>query len=198
MTWATCSAGAARSSPEPTPPSFVLQRILLVPLLSPLLAVCLVAALNPRPWVSVRLLIWSSPSGPLGGWLATAAGLGAAVSGAGTALALQGQGVVTPPRRHVRRRGGADAEPERTAAPEEDRWPSEPRAPWDGVNAPWAGPSRGASEPAPTVSVPFRVIRKGKAAPASTAGTTGQPKTPAAANPAPAADDWSTAASDDW
>ena len=154
----------------------MLQRILLVPLLSPLLAVFLVAAINPRPWVSVRLLIWSSPSWPLGGWIATAAGLGAAVSGAGAALALQAQGVATPPRRQVRRRSDSGTEPERAAERDEDRWQAAPKAPWAGVSAPWAGPSRAANEPAPTVSVPFRVIRKGKPAPSGQTDTTSQPK----------------------
>ena len=176
----------------------MLQRILLVPLLSPLLAVFLVAAINPRPWVSVRLLIWSSPSWPLGGWIATAAGLGAAVSGAGAALALQAQGVGTPPRRQVRRRSDAGAEPEPRADRNEDRWQAAPKAPWAGVSAPWAGPSRAANEPAPTVSVPFRVIRKGKPAAARQADITSQPQAQATASTAPAADDWNAAASDDW
>ena len=43
----------------------MLQRILLLPLLSPLLAVLLVAAINPKPAVSVRLL--SQGSDPAGG-----------------------------------------------------------------------------------------------------------------------------------
>lgn len=176
----------------------MLQRILLVPLLSPLLAVFLVAAINPRPWVSVRLLIWSSPSWPLGGWIATAAGLGAAVSGAGAASALQAQGVATPPRRQVRRRSEVGAEPEPRAERDEDRWQAAPKAPWAGVSAPWAGPSRAANEPAPTVSVPFRVIRKGKPAAAGQADTTSQPKAQATASAAPTADDWNAAASDDW
>lgn len=176
----------------------MLQRILLVPLLSPLLAVFLVAAINPRPWVSVRLLIWSSPSWPLGGWIATAAGLGAAVSGAGAALALQGQGIAMQPRRQVRHGSDADAEPERTAERDEDRWPAGPRAPWTGASAPWAGPSRGANEPAPTVSVPFRVIRKGQQAAASKGESTSQVKAKATASTSPAADDWNAAASDDW
>ena len=37
------------------------QRLLLVPFLSPLLAVLLVAAFNPGPPLSVRLLTWVSP-----------------------------------------------------------------------------------------------------------------------------------------
>ena len=176
----------------------MLQRILLVPLLSPLLAVFLVAAINPRPWVSVRLLIWSSPSWPLGGWIATAAGLGAAISGAGAAFALQGQGAATQPRRQVRRRSESDAEPERAAERDKDRWQAGPKAPWAGVSAPWAGPSRAANEPAPTVSVPFRVIRKGKPVGTSQGDTAGQPNAQATPSTAPAADDWNAAAIDDW
>ena len=34
----------------------LLTRLLLLPLLSPLLAVLLIAAVNPRPWVALRLL----------------------------------------------------------------------------------------------------------------------------------------------
>ena len=77
----------------------MLQRLLLLPLLSPLLAVLLVGAINPRPWVSVRVLTWSAPAWPLGGWIATAAALGAAISSAGAALALQGQGPGVIPER---------------------------------------------------------------------------------------------------
>lgn len=40
----------------------LLQRLLLLPLLSPLLAVLLLGAFNPRPWVALRLLTWSSPA----------------------------------------------------------------------------------------------------------------------------------------
>ncbi len=172
----------------------MLHRLLLLPLLSPLLAVVLVAAINPKPWVKLRLLTWTSPSWPLGAWMASAAGLGAAMSAAGAALALQDAGAELTPRRQVRRR--ADDEPEESGAR------SEPGEPWMPQPAPgWAGPSRSATDPAPTVSVPFRVIRKGQrasdnaaAAPASrsTTAAAGQPASSAAD------DDWGSPVSDDW
>jgi hypothetical protein len=174
----------------------VLQRLLLVPLLSPLLAMLLVSAINPRPGVSVRLLTWSSPAWPLGGWLAAAAGLGAAMSAGGTALALQGQGGAVAPRRQVRRRSDDErddwqesrSEPARSTGAAADP-PQRPFA--------WAGPARGAGEPAPTVSVPFRVIRKGTAAAASTTPPTSPARAQAQA-PTDDNSDWNAAVSEDW
>lgn len=133
----------------------MLQQLLLVPLLAPLLAVLLLAAVNPRPPVALRLLIWTSPALPLGAWIAAAAASGAGLSGAATALALrQGGGgatvrsTVRPPRR--RRWSGSDATEPDAATP---AGPAPAAAPT------W-GPSRAAGDPAPTVEVPFRVIRK--------------------------------------
>ena len=54
----------------------LLQRLLLLPLLSPLLALLLLAAVNPRPWVALRLLTWTSPAWPLGAWIGAAAAVG--------------------------------------------------------------------------------------------------------------------------
>lgn len=171
----------------------VLQRLLLLPLLSPLLVVLLVAAINPKPWVKVRLLTWSSASLPLGGWIAAAATIGAVLSGAGTALALQEQGSGLLPRRQVRRSRGSEppmGSDGTTAAPHQNEgWGEEQAKP-----SAWAGPARRAGEPAPTVSVPFRVIRKGSATqPAQSAKTT--PAEPASTT---SADDWGTSQSDDW
>ena len=166
-------------------------RLLLLPLLSPLLAVLLIAAVNPRPWVALRLLTWTSPAWPLGGWLATGLAVGAGVSAAGTALALQGQPTSLRPRRQVRR--GADGPEPRASGPPPPRRsepPSEPRS------APWAGPSRGAADPPPTVSVPFRVIRRAKAAATSSAGAT--TTATATATATPQADDWNSPQQDDW
>ena len=53
------------------------RRLLLLPLLSPLLVALLLAALNPRPALSMRLLIWRSPELPIGLWLGAGAGGGA-------------------------------------------------------------------------------------------------------------------------
>ena len=171
----------------------VLQRLLLLPLLSPLLVVLLVAAINPKPWVKVRLLTWSSASLPVGGWMAAAATIGAVLSGAGTALALQEQGSGLLPRRQVRRSRGSEppmGSDGTTAAPDQNEgWGEEQAKP-----SAWAGPARRAGEPAPTVSVPFRVIRKGSATqPAQSAKTT--PAEPASTT---SADDWGTSQSDDW
>ena len=66
----------------------LLQRLLLLPLLAPLLLVLLVGALNPRPSLSMRLLIWTSPALPIGVWIALAGGGGAGLSAAAAALAL--------------------------------------------------------------------------------------------------------------
>lgn len=177
----------------------VLQRLLLLPLLSPLLAVLLVAAINPKPWVKVRLLTWSSASLPVGGWMAAAATVGAVLSGAGTALALQEQGSGLLPRRQVRRSRGSEppmGSDGSTAAPHQNEgWGEEQARP-----SAWAGPARRAGEPAPTVSVPFRVIRKGSATQPAQSAQSAQSTQKAPAEPASttSADDWGTSQSDDW
>ena len=151
------------------------QRLLLLPLLSPLLAVLLVAAINPRPAVRLRLLVWHTPSLPIGVWLAAGAAAGAALSAAGTALALQqpsgsGQRQVrrgawrgTEPWADDERWGRGPAEParaRRVSAP-----PADPdavsRGSWPPSGPDVQTPQRQAGEPPPTVAVPFRVIRRG-------------------------------------
>lgn len=77
-------------------------------------------ALNPRPAVALRLLIWTTPALPLGVWMAAVAAGGAVLSGGATALALRQPGPAL--RRQVRREGGAAWEGERfTARDREDR-----------------------------------------------------------------------------
>jgi hypothetical protein len=183
----------------------VLRRLLLLPLLSPLLAVLVVAALNPRPWVSLRLLTWSSAPLPLGAWIALAGAGGAALSAGATSLAL-GEGA-SPLRRQVRRRLGQEA-----AEPwddEQPRYREAPQARWEPREPPasaWgnAGGSRAPGEPAPTVAVPFRVIRRGEAPPVSAAerapsrGARREARREPMPEPVPAGDDWNAAASDDW
>jgi len=168
----------------------VLKRILLLPLLSPLLATLVVGAVNPKPAVAVRVLTWTSPALPLGLWIAGASSLGAGLSAAGAALALQGAGPQILPRRSVRRRPEPEAWDEfspRRPEPEREDWgvEAEPERP----PTAWAGPSRGAAEPAPTVSVPFRVIRRGQssasAAPPTEVGS-------------PDPDDWGSSSSEEW
>jgi hypothetical protein len=178
-----------------------LQRLLLTGGLAPLLLMALVAGLNLRQSVSLRVLVWRSPALPLGAWIAIAAGGGCALSClAGLALRPG-----TPPlQRQVHRRQEADR----------------PEAGW--ADMPWPGPEpqanhratpfpdRDLRDPAPTVSVPYRVIQRGtgRAAEAtgvspSTAASKAASSTATASSPAPRAassddDDWSAASSEDW
>ena len=165
----------------------MLQRFLLLPLLTPLLAVLLVGALNPRPGASLQLLIWRSPAWPVGTWMAAAAAAGAGLSAACTALALQGSAGPAPSR-HVRRSGGSASRQEEWTEPSGRSNQREPEASapanWGG----WAGPSRAPTDPPPTVSVPFRVIRK---------ATTVAPPA-AASDGSNVSDGWDTPSSDDW
>ena len=154
-------------------PAVLLRRLLLLPLLAPLLAVLLVGAINPRPWVGLRLLIWRSPEWTIGSWIALAAGGGAALSATATALALQAGGASN--QRQLRRpipdgrsrRVWPRGRGENLADGPTEAWgdgPGEgPGAPWPGQAS--AGPSRHPAEPPPTLSVPFRVIRRGTAPP---------------------------------
>ncbi len=161
----------------------LLRQLLLIPLLAPLLAVMLVGALNPRPTLSLRLLIWSTPSLPIGIWLLIASGGGGLLSAAATGLALRAPAAGRPPQRQVRR-------PARPDAPvwEEARPPSS----WD------AGPSRPVGEPPPTVAVPFRVIRPPIDRPAANAPVSGS-ASGHSAGPAPGAnDDWGQDQEDSW
>jgi len=168
----------------------VLHRFLLLPLLTPLLAVLLVGALNPRPGASLQLLTWRSPAWPVGAWMAAAAAAGAGLSAAGTALALQGT-TGPAPSRQVRRGGGA-SRPEEWAEPSRRSHQREPEAAgptnWGG----WAGPSRAPADPPPTVSVPFRVIRKGTTAAAPAAASNGS------SDAHSDGDGWDAPSSDDW
>jgi uncharacterized integral membrane protein len=168
----------------------LLRQLLLLPLLAPLLAVMLLGAMNPRPAVGLRLLTWTTPALPIGVWMLLAAGGGGILSATATGLALRG-GSGERLQRQVRRPIEAQA-----AWAEEAPWPEE--SPWPDVKGPAAaepapppasaGPSRAPGEPAPTVEVPFRVIRRGQ--------TPRPPQPPEPAVSAP--DDWSSNAEDDW
>jgi uncharacterized integral membrane protein len=203
------------------------RRLLLLPLLSPLLVALLLAALNPRPVVSLRLLIWRSPELPIGLWLGAGAGGGALLSASATALALR-QGRTNQRRRG---RGGrqdsaadASSEPwsesweERAVRPGSASWfnrPAQERSPAAAQtpthpdasrsNAGSAGPERPPGEPAPTVSVPFRVLHRPSARPADThpggqAHAKASAPFVAQAEPEMMAvdDDWAQNEGDDW
>jgi len=164
-----------------------LQRLLLSAGLAPLLLMALVAGLNLRRSVSLRVLVWRSPALPVGAWIAIATGGGCALSClAGLAL----QPGTAPLQRQVHRRQEADR----------------PKAGW--ADMPWPGPEpqanhratpfpeRDLRDPAPTVAVPYRVIQRGTARAA--ASTAESPTATAASAAPPDHDDWSAASSDDW
>ncbi|WP_216903488.1 hypothetical protein [Synechococcus sp. CCY 9618] len=173
----------------------MLHRLLLLPLLSPLLVTLLVAAINLRPSVRLRLLTWQTSPLPIGLWMALAAGGGAALSGAATALALR-QGARLPRRRTVRRSEVWDPqawEPPRSARAEPDPPPVSPAT---------AGPSRAPGDPTPTVSVPFRVLHR--PAPQETVQSRSSPPPPPASVSGPGQavaheeGDWGEPESEEW
>ena len=161
----------------------VVRRLLLLPVMAPLVAVAALALLNPRPAVALRLLTWTSPALPIGSWLAIAVAGGGLMSAAATSAALQTPGSL---RRQVR--VGTSAP--RSQEPEPIRRNARP----EGRATATAGPQRPPGAPPPTVEVPFRVIRKGS--------SSSNPPEPAAAPPAPVAnavgDGWSEVPGDDW
>jgi len=187
----------------------VLHRLLLLPLLTPLLAVLLLGAINPRPWVALQLLTWRSPALPLGAWIGAAAAAGAGLSAAATGLALQAGAAAagTPPGRRQVRRSRSDNRND-SDHDEAPIWPEpgppEPMAQdrtaeasggWGG----WAGPSRAPADPPPTVAVPFRVIRRGgKAAPEPVAQASNTAASTAAEAPAASSAGTAVVVGDGW
>jgi uncharacterized integral membrane protein len=159
----------------------LLRQLLLIPLLAPLLAVLLVGAINPRPAVSLRLLIWTSPTLPAGVWMMLAATGGGLLSALGTGVALRA-GSPGSLQRQVRRPARENREPAAEAAAPHRR----------AATAASAGPSRAAGEPSPTVEVPYRVIRRGRPAPAPAGSAE------ADAGAAAVGDGWDQASGDDW
>ena len=203
----------------------MLRRLLFLPLLSPLLATAVLGALNPTPVLSLRLLNWSSPALPLGAWITGAALGGAVLSGAGASLALR------PPAAALRRRvrlervaPGWEATPSqegghRRPSPSPGRSaqgrgpdPAEAYGRRSRASEPPVGaaPTPAPGEPLPTMTVPFRVIRRADgvrphAAPAEVAGPWSRSpgaKPQAVAQPGAQSgaqqDDWDSPADEDW
>ncbi|AII49459.1 hypothetical protein KR52_09935 [Synechococcus sp. KORDI-52] len=121
------------------------QRLLLIPCLAPLLAVLALCATNIGAKTRLRLLAWTSPPLPLGAWTALTASGGAA----GAALTAF---LLIPAERPLRRTRHSPA-------------PSHAHEPESAVNEAASrsttrqGPERDVREPAPTVSVAYRVIQ---------------------------------------
>lgn len=163
----------------------VLRRLLLLPVLAPLVAVAALVLLNPRPAVALRLLTWTSPALPVGSWLAMAVAGGGLLSAAATTAALQATG-------HGRRQVRVEPEVRAREAPRRAPvWTEPAAAPTSGT-----GPERPPGAPAPVVQVPFRVIRKGKGEAATPTAAASPPAPTPVANAV--GDGWSDAPSDDW
>ena len=127
----------------------LLQRILLIPSLVPLVAVLVLSALHRGAPTRLHLLGWSSPQAPLGLWTALAA-TGAAALSASSAL------FTVPRNQPLRRRLHRPYEP--SSAPE---WQADrARAPQDRSPVP-SSPQRDLRDPAPTVAVAYRIIKRG-------------------------------------
>ena len=165
----------------------MLQRLLLLPLLAPLLLVLLLAGLNPRPRVPMRVLVWRLPPLPLGAWIALAGSGGAVLSAGVTALALrQGGASLRPAPRQARRQeppvaaAWGAAEPVAAGAPP--------------AGSGFSGPQRAPQDPLPTISVPFRVLRRGNTPGPGPAVHSWPPAQPAAAT----AEGWDDPLNEDW
>jgi hypothetical protein len=169
----------------------LLRKLLVLPLLTPVLMVLVLAAANPRPDLSLRLLTWRSPTLPLGTWLAIGAAGGLSLGAGASALAIAGA---------RGRRPSFSGEPFRVEdGQHRRRRPSERET--DGApdsNRATAMPSRRAGEPSPTVTVPFRVIRRpsGHARSSEQQPFRGEPEPQAA--PIAVGDDWGDATLDNW
>lgn len=176
----------------------LLQKLLLLPCLSPLVAALVVAGLNLRQPTSLRLLTWRSGPLPIGAWIALSATGSALVT---VAWALTAGSSVAPLRRQVHRPIGWNGEAESVRWPESESWPSEPARPV----ATQIWPERDVRDPAPTVSVPFRVVKRGAGSPnagqssrsAAATNTSADTTTDTVASPSPStgatavgADDW--------
>lgn len=198
-------------------------------------------ALNTRPKVALRLLTWQSPSLPLGAWIAAAAAGGSALSAGGTILALRDPGPGL--RRRVRRepereepwegsagipwgRAWGEERPEtasrrvgndersRSVGFKGNQNPREIEQPQAWRQAASAGPDRAPGEPPPTLSVPYRVIRRGRPESPSEpmgseaaerqdqrndrGGWSRQGEEGRRAEPVPAVDDWGSDTLEDW
>ena len=148
-----------------------LQKLLLLPCLSPLAVALVVAGLNLRQPTALRLLTWRSGNLPMGAWIALAAA-GSALFTAGASLTAGA--TATPLRRQVHRPIGWEREAEPTRRPGSEDWPRDAdhseATPSTKPTMVW--PERDVREPAPTVSVPFKVVRRGSG-PFSTASARG-------------------------
>ncbi|MCB4406711.1 hypothetical protein [Synechococcus sp. MU1642] len=155
----------------------VFQRLLLIPCLAPLLALLVLSATNVGDNTRIRLLVWTTPPLPVGAWTAMAGVCGAA----GTAIAAF---LVSPLERPLSRQRRSPVQPELDERGYAANAPT-PRSSAD------PSPKRDVREPAPTVSVAYRVIQRPSSAPQ-------QPEASAVASPMKDLSDWGDDPESDW
>ena len=117
------------------------QKLLLIPCLAPLLGLLIASGLNTASSSQLQLLVWRTPSLPIGAWTALAGLTGAGLSAVSALLLLPS----APP---LRRRWHQPLD-----RPVEQDWPQQSPSPM---------PERDVRDPAPTVAVPYRVVQKGR------------------------------------
>lgn len=131
-----------------------MRELLTLPLLLPLAVALVVGLFNLSTPSRLKFLLWSSPTLPLGSWVMLAAGGGAAIGAAFSAAS------VLPRRRRLEAQNQTESK-----ANFKTQFQSEPaqqkRAPQS-----QAWPEQDPQAPAPTVSVPFKVVSR-KQAPVS-------------------------------
>lgn len=131
-----------------------MRELLALPLLLPLAIALVVGLFNLSTPSRLKFLLWSSPTLPLGSWVMLAAGGGAAIGAAFSAAS------VLPRRRRLETQNQTESK-----ANFKTQFQSEPaqqkRAPQS-----QAWPEQDPQAPAPTVSVPFKVVSR-KQAPVS-------------------------------
>ena len=122
------------------------QRLLLIPCLAPLLAVLALSATNVGDRTRIRLLVWTTPPLPLGAWT----GLASAGGAAGAAVAAL---LVLPAQRPLSRKRHSPVQPE---------YGKKGYSANESTTRPNAnpGPERDVRDPAPTVSVAYRVVQR--------------------------------------
>ncbi len=175
------------------------QRLLLIPCLSPVVLMLLIATLNLGQATSLRVLTWRLPALPIGAWIAVATVLGSGVSAVGGMAMVTSKPVL---RREVRRPAtGFDSQEPLPREQARQPRPAQQPSPW---------PERDVRDPAPTVSVPFRVVHRGNQANATaTQAKDNNPIQAKEQHPQSAAtkagggagadsDDWNHQIGDDW
>ena len=128
-----------------------LQRLLLVPCLAPIVLVLVISAVQQRRPLALNVLIWTTPALPLGAWTAMATVAGAGVSAVGALLLRPG----TKPLRRTQRQRVAAVDPSEPRMQDERAWEAPPSP---------VMPERDIRDPAPTVSVAYRVVQRPTAA----------------------------------